>query len=79
MADKPKPKTELIVSLVGDHIFMEASTNDAIEWIEQEAKQFGYLDFFENSNKYMLHVSELYNPLEVAQYLESYLKPDDQD
>jgi hypothetical protein len=70
-AKRPIPKREIVANLVSDQIIaIRASSEDARQWIEQEAAQFGslHVDTWRPGG-YMLFVYAEYEPKEVHEWL----------
>lgn len=81
MTEKPKKPTpkELVVKWPGNNSILRqwmeitVATDDAKEWIETEAKQFGRLTPPDEYRRhYTYHVGDEYDPSEVYVYLNSY-------
>ncbi len=73
---KPTPAKELIIKPPsGNLIYIEAHSQDARDWLTQQAHPFGMLmRQYPASNDvlFTLFVYEAYSPQEVAAWLESY-------
>lgn len=82
---KPQPIAEIVVKEVDSQYFVgileiTVTSNDARDWVRDNAKEFGSLIEYETDmipDNFQLRISSLYDPLQVAAFIRSMGSTDD--
>jgi hypothetical protein len=73
--ERPQPTTRIVTHMIKEtsHIYIACADEAARAWIKDEAPQYGYLEPIKEIDRrydFRLTVYAVFNPYQVAQFLE---------